>query len=217
MPTQPYILKDGTRVPGTTTIIGRFKESGALIDWAWKEGIAGRDYKKTRDAAANAGTLAHGLVEAWINGGEAAAIAYPLGQDLDIAAKASQAYQAFREWADQTQLRVTHSELPLISEKYRFGGTIDSMLVNGKLSLGDWKSSNAIYHDYLLQLAAYGILWEEHFPDQPITGGYHICRFSKTDADFEHRWFGELEDAKEMFLHLRAAYDLDQKLRKRVR
>ena len=215
MPTQPYILKDGTKVPGTTTIIGRFKESGALINWAWKLGLEGKDYRKERDDAASAGTLAHAMVESWIKNSRVEGVLD--GIEDGLANKARLAYLSFKEWASQTQLKITHSELPLISEKYRFGGTIDSMLVNGKLSLGDWKSSNAIYHDYLLQLAAYGILWEEHFPDQPITGGYHICRFSKTDADFEHRWFGELEDAKEMFLHLRAAYELDGKLKRRVR
>ena len=63
MPTQPYLLKSGERVPGTTTIIGRFKESGALIHWAWKLGMEGRNYREVRDSAADAGTLAHAMIE----------------------------------------------------------------------------------------------------------------------------------------------------------
>src|SRR3990167_6167948 len=211
-----YHLKDGTKVPSVTTILGRWKESGGLIHWAWKEGSEGRDYRVTRDAAANAGTLAHEMVEAWITG-TAVSRDRLVTFARETVDKAAFAFGAFTEWAQQTNLKITHSEVPLVSEKHRFGGTLDAMLVNGKLSLGDWKTSNALYHDYLMQLGAYGILWEENYPDQPITGGYHILRFSKDNGDFEHRWFGELEDAKQMFLLLRQAYELDAKLKKRIR
>src|ERR1051326_3779732 len=34
MPTQPYRTKNGKRVPGVTTILSRFKDSGGLIWWA---------------------------------------------------------------------------------------------------------------------------------------------------------------------------------------
>ena len=209
-----YHLKDGTKVPSVTTILGRWKESGGLIHWAWKEGSEGRDYRVTRDAAANAGTLAHEMVEAWSK--NTVALIKP-DVSPETIAKAEMAYGTFKEWAAQTNLKFAHSEMPLVSEKHRYGGTLDMMLVNGKLSLGDLKTSNALYHDYLMQLGAYGVLWEENNPDEPITGGYHILRFSKDDGDFEHRWFGELEDAKQMFLLLRQAYELDAKLKKRIK
>ena len=64
------------------------------------------------------------------------------------------------KWASGTHLTVVESERALVSERYRFGGRLDAMLVDDDLSLGDWKSANAVYADYLLQLAAYGIsLW----------------------------------------------------------
>ncbi len=37
-PKQGYRLANGDRCPSVTTIIGRFKESGALIQWAYKRG-----------------------------------------------------------------------------------------------------------------------------------------------------------------------------------
>ena len=37
MPTGIYKLKDGTLVPGTTTIMGAFKDSGGLVHWAWEQ------------------------------------------------------------------------------------------------------------------------------------------------------------------------------------
>ena len=45
--------KDGTKIPGTTTIIGRFKESGGLLQWAFKQGKAGKAhlYEEAEKAA----------------------------------------------------------------------------------------------------------------------------------------------------------------------
>jgi len=62
VPTQIYRTKDGVRVPSVTTIIGRFKESGGLIHWAWALGMEGKDYRQVRDSAADAGSLAHSMI-----------------------------------------------------------------------------------------------------------------------------------------------------------
>lgn len=211
-PKQGYFLADGSKVPGTTTIINKFKESGGLIHWAWNLGMEGKDYRKVRDDAADAGTLAHELVERWIKK-EPLSIEGP----EEIVTKAKNAFGIFHEWAAQTRLEVTESEVQLISEKHRFGGTLDAMLVNGKRSLGDWKTSNSVYPEYLYQLAAYGILWEENFPDKPIEGGYHLMRFAKEFPDFGHYFFAELEDAKEGFLLMRRLYDIKSTLDRRVK
>lgn len=207
-----YFVADGSRVPGVTTIISKFKESGGLIHWAWSLGKEGKDYRDVKDKAAEAGTLAHELVERWIK-------KEPLSVegDPEVTAKAKNAFEIFLEWAQQTRLEVTDTEVALISEKHRFGGTLDAMLVNGKRSLGDWKTSNSVYGDYLYQLAAYGILWEENFPDKPIEGGYHLMRFAKEHPDFAHYYWGELEEAKEGFLLMRRLYDIKATLDKRVK
>jgi len=211
MPTQPYLLKDGSRVPGVTTILGRFKEAGGLIHWAWQLGKDGKDYREERDKAADAGTLAHAAVDAWIHKQEFAFSGQP-----EIVAKAQKSFGAFLEWADQTQLKATHTEMPLVSEKHKFGGTFDALLVKGKRAMGDWKTSNGVYLEYLAQIAAYGILWDEHFPDEPIDGGFHLLRFDKEYGDFHAHWWGELEAGKRYFLHLRAAYEDAKELKKRA-
>ena len=206
-----YFLKDGaTRVPSVTTILGRFKECGGLMNWAYECGRSGKDYREVRDSAANAGTMAHEAIEKWKKGEKVG-----FGDD-DISSRAKSAYGAFLEWAEQTQLKITHTEVALVSEKYRFGGTLDAMLVSNKRSLGDWKTSNNVYGDYIAQVAAYGILWEENFPDEPIHGGYHLLRFDKEYGDFHHSWWAEVESAKKFFLHLREAYELDKELKKRA-
>lgn len=212
MPTHVYLLKDGTRVPGVTTILGRFKDAGPLMYWAWKVGTEGKDFRKERDNAATAGTLAHAAVEAWVRGQE-----FEFTGEPETVAKAKVAFGAFREWADQTRLTVDKTELPLVSEKYKFGGTFDAILLNGNRAMGDWKTSNGVYGEYLAQLAAYGQLWEENFPDQPITGGFHLLRFDKNHGDFTHKWWGELSGGWRYFMHLREAYSCDKELKERAK
>ena len=207
-----YRLKDGTRVPSVTTVLSRFKDAGGLIHWAWTLGKEGKDYREERDRAADAGTLAHEAVEAFVHG-----LSPRFGEDAEIAGKAERAYGAFREWATQTQLQVTETEVSMISEKHKFGGTMDALLVSGKRAVGDWKSSNALYPEYLIQVAAYGMLWEENHPDEPITGGYHLLRFDKTYGDFTHKWWGELDTAKKAFLLMRELYELDKELKQRIK
>jgi hypothetical protein len=210
----PYLLADGTPVPSVTTIISRFKESGGLIHWAWAEGAAGRDYRVTRDAAANSGTIAHAMVESSIRG---APFTPPEDVDPAVVKRASMAFANYLLWARQSRLEAVDTERRLVSEKHRFGGTLDAMLISGKLSLGDWKTSDSVYSDYLIQLAAYGILWAEHYPDRPIEGGFHLLRFAKDAPDFVHYHFGELQDAAQAFLLMRELYDIDKRLKARVR
>jgi hypothetical protein len=216
-PKAGYFLKDGSRVPGTTTVLGRFKDSGALLKWAWNEGREGRDLYENRDKAANIGTAAHSMVEASINGLDPELCADLLALDDEGRRKARGSFGAYQSWASMTKLEIVAQEMQLVSETYRFGGTPDAIgRVNGALVLVDWKTSNGVYSDYLLQLAAYRALWEENHPDQPITGGFHLCRFAKEHGDFAHHFFPELDNAWEMFRHLRAAYEFDKELKKRA-
>lgn len=228
-----YHTKDGLRVPSVTTILGRFKESGALIHWSagqaaqyvinnipetpTREQIvklceqAKHEYRNVRDDAASAGTMAHEAVERWIK-------KEPITFDgkPEVTERAQKAFDAFLEWAKQTHLEVTQTEMALVSNVHGFGGTLDAMMVNGKRSLGDWKTSNGVYGEYLCQIAAYGILWEENFPDQTIDGGYHLLRFDKTYGDFKHHWWSELDTAKRSFLLMRELYENDKELKKRA-
>lgn len=213
-PKQGYHLKDGRRVPGTTTVIGRFKDSGGLIYWAWAEGKAGRDYRETSKTAADAGTLAHAMVEAHIKKKD-----QPDLKDVtaEIAVKASTAYGAYLEWESQSKLEILETEIELVSQQYEFGGTPDAIgYLNGRLSVIDWKASNAVYADHLIQMAAYKRLWEENRPEYPVLGGFHLCRFAKEHGDFAHHFFPQLDEAWEQFVLFRRAYEIDKGLKKRA-
>ena len=212
-----YKLKDGSKVPGVTTIIGRFKESGGLLYWACEQGKAiergeiSNLYDK-RDEAAEAGTLAHLMVEAYINGHTFNVSKYPQA----IQNQAQQAFDAYLTWERMTNLKIVEQEMELVSEIYKFGGCPDAIgEIDGKLCLVDWKTSNAVYQDYLIQLAAYKQLWEENNPGRPLYG-FHLCRFAKDHGDFAHYYYTELDDAWRQFVLFREAYDIDKLLKKRV-
>lgn len=215
MPTQPYLI-DGVRVPGVTTILSRFKESGGLIHWAWKLGMEGIDYRKVRDSAADAGTIAHDMVECFIKGQAFDASQY----DPVLIEVAKPAFEAFETWAQQTKFAIVETETPLVSKVYRFGGTRDAILIGGKRSLGDWKSSNSIYPEYLCQLAAYAILDEEN--GGKIDGGFHLLKFSKQEkptdpVHFSHHYWSQLDTARRAFLLMRQLYDEMNELKRMVK
>jgi hypothetical protein len=208
---------DDVRVPGVTTITGRFKDSGGLLHWAWEQGRDGKDFRETRDAAADAGTACHEMIECDWRGEPFDGATYK----PEVLAKAEHAFLAYLEWKQQTKLTVLHAELTLLSKIHRFGGTLDAIMVNGKLRLGDYKTSNGVYADMLVQVAGgYSLLWRENYPDQPLDG-MELIRFSKPKEPDDpisfshHYWSAEIFPLCEReFLLFREAYDLDKRIGK---
>ena len=213
-----YKDKNKKKVPGVTGILGRFKDSGGLMFWAFEQGKAAERgeieklYDK-RDQAADAGTLAHDLVEAHIRKTNPPAI-----PDNVTGTQAIQGFQNYLTWQENNRIQIVETECELVSEKYLFGGCLDGVGIDSDFNLCilDWKTSNSIYTDMLAQIAAYKVLWEENNPDRPITGGYHLCRFSKEHADFAHHYWGDLDIAWQYFIRCRELYDIDKQLKKRV-
>jgi hypothetical protein len=228
-PKAGYYNKAGKRLIGTTTLISRFKDSGALIKWAYKmgrehEGLARSGHPAPNDLyevtseAANIGTATHQMVELAIDGADpfssTALVSLATNEQRE---RATKAYHNYVRWSETNKLTVVAQEMMLVSEQYQYGGTPDAIgEVNGQLCLLDWKTSNSVYSDYLIQLAAYKQLWEENNPGKPLVGGAHLLRFSKDYGDFAHHFFDDLSEAWELFKLYLPAYRLDQSLRKRL-
>lgn len=226
---------DGKRVPGVTTITGRYKDSGALIHWAWKEGHEGRDYRDTRDKAATAGTVTHDAIENFTRygldpvftdrsihyvreddeGHEIVTEVLYEGSDSELIGRVLKSLGAFKEWSAGTKFKVVKSEVELLSQTHRFGGRMDSVLCLGKKGLGDWKTAGGVYPDNLYQLGGYAILWEENFPDDPLEG-FHLLRFDKEFGDFHHHFWTDIDEAKRGFLLMRELYEIDKVVKKRA-
>ena len=228
---------NGKRVPGVSTILSRFKASGALIHWAFNIPYQGLieardvlshtldtgdhsraleflehplenwDYRKVRDTAADAGTCAHAMMEAHIKNDHFD----PGPYSTVVINMAYPAFQAFVSWSKQVKFKVIETEVPLTSKKHLFGGTRDAILIDDQRALGDWKTAGDIYPENLCQLGAYGILDEEAGGEVP--GGYHILRFNKQKKPddpvmFTHKYWSQLDKAKVAFLKMRELYEL---------
>ena len=138
--------------------------------------------------------------------------------DVETLALAEKGFEAFLTWWDQTKFTVVETEMALVSEKFRYGGTPDAIFMkDDDYYLGDWKCGNRIYTDHIVQLAAYRNLWEEHNPGKKLMGG-HILRTGKQYGDFHHHsWPNEVIDMGwESFKYMRRLYDIDKQLKKAV-
>jgi len=223
---------DGKRVPGGSTIAGVIGEPGGLMFWAYAQGKehqrlvdAGEPaptglYDK-RDEAADTGTVAHELVEQWIlhhtPPGSTGDVAEQHSITEDMAASSLLAFQAYMSWEKQSKLEIVETEMPMISKVHRFGGTPDAIgLLDGQYCLLDWKTSNGVYADHLVQLALYGILVRE-CTDYDLSGGFHLLRFSKEHGDFTHHYWRDLSDAARAGLLCRELYELRKQLKKRTK
>jgi hypothetical protein len=238
-PKQGYYTPDGYRVPGVTTITGRFKDSGALLHWAFNQGRAAERgeinslYEK-RDEAGDTGTATHFLVFRHLHGLEPLPLekldVLDMGEDgkLELTDDYRQSMQsgfdAYLAWERTTKLKIVQQEMRLVSTKYKYGGCPDAIgIMDGVRCLLDWKTSKSVYPDFLIQIAAYGELCENGLlvdRDYAKLGvkveGYHLCRFSKTFGDFSHHYYPELTVGLEQFLLLRRAYENDKTLKARA-
>lgn len=200
-----YKNAKGERLSGVTTIIsgnlGWNKQ--ALMYWANQEGQAGRSHRDTAQAAADAGTLAHAMIEAELKNRDINLSEYP----EETVSLAETAYLAWLEWCQANDFEVIGSEMSLVSEKYQYGGTIDIARVRDKRVILDLKTSNGIYPDHRIQVAAYGQLWNENYPNKPIEG-YEILQIGKDRGNFAHYFWPELNNEWEAFLCLLRLHQL---------
>jgi hypothetical protein len=209
-------------VPGITSILNRFKESGALINWAWRVGKAGEELRSYRDPAAAAGKISHSLIDAHCKRQSARVpTAVELGVDTNIyqvaLVQGQKGFEGFKAWAEREQFVLLQTEFSLVSRTHAFGGILDGVCSwhgDAQTVIADWKLSSWVYLDHLLQLAAERELWMENhqrFEDPPAVLLLQIDK--ETGECTPHTWLAAiLDEAFHMFKALRQAYRFDAKL-----
>lgn len=183
-----YTTKDGTRVPGVTTVLGELAKPH-LMKWYANEERAGvvetmaalasmhqldvtmlvralpqKPFAEAkRDRAADIGTVTHALVEGWLTGDALESD----GIDQMTWHMAQHGYDRFRRWWDNEGFTLLHSELVMVSELQQVGGTADIIARDrdGRMTLIDLKTSKASpywpYRETFGQVAAYAAIWTE--------------------------------------------------------
>ncbi len=156
-PHTKYILSDGTETVGASTIAGINKPVDPLRGWAARLAREGKDWRKERDMTADVGHLAHFMIECHLAGEEMDLSEY---SDDDIHT-AQLAFEKFMNYWTKNDVQIVASELILVSDKLRYGGTLDLLGIQDEdLILFDWKTSKQIYDSHLMQAVGYKKLFE---------------------------------------------------------
>lgn len=202
-----YKTADGKRVPGATTVTGLLNKPH-LIRWANNLGLEGIDSSKYTDEAAAVGTLAHALIQAHLQGDKVNTDLFsPIQVDL-----AENAVLSFYEWASRHKIEPIICEIPMVSEKRRYGGTVDCYcMLDGKPTLLDFKTGKAIYDEYFVQTSAYKELLLEH--GHPVDE-IKILRVGRDETEgFEERSITDSSKYFKIFQNLLDIYYIKRELK----
>jgi hypothetical protein len=174
---QVYRLADGTIVPGATTVTGVLNKP-ALIRWANQQGLAGVDTSRYVSKVADAGTLAHEMAAAHWAGETADTDAYSREQIV----LAESSFRSYLAWERQHDVEIHAIERQYVSERHRYGGTIDAIAdVDGVQTVLDLKTSKAIYDEHLYQVAGYWALALEN--DWDDVSAIRVVQIGRGEGD----------------------------------
>ena len=209
---QRYRLKSGEIIPSVTAIIDSQLgwKARSLMAWSRREALQGNDPDKILKETGDSGTCAHLLIQGFLEGRDVSIADFSENQ---IEA-GSRAFESFKSWYGTKGIEVIHTEHRVVSEKYRFGGTLDILcVIGGKLCLLDIKTSKAVYPEFICQIAGYGRAYDEQTGKS--IDSYEILHLGKDGSGYQHHVIspGHIETAWEVFRHCRGLYDLQKKLK----
>jgi hypothetical protein len=157
-----YKNENKKQVPSVTTVLGVLNKP-ALVYWSNNLGLEGIKVTEYVDDKAKIGSLSHFILECYLKNVQPDFAEFnATDEQID---KSEECANKFFEWENcQAEFVPIASELQLVSEKHQFGGTCDCIAVlNGKLTLIDFKTCNAIYDEARQQVAAYKEQINENF------------------------------------------------------
>jgi hypothetical protein len=171
-PKKGYFLKDGSKVPGATTVLSAlsFGSSDGLLYWAGKLAKQGLDWKSERQRSADVGTFIHDTIEHFPD----PLPPRPLWATNEEWDKIRGAYAEYAEWESSVSPRVIAAEINMVSEELRCGGTFDSILeIGGEVVIADVKTGSMIETAKVAaQLSAYAAMaYEVGIVKAPIRRG----------------------------------------------
>ena len=205
--------EQGNRLLSVTAITGLIDKSPALMGWAIKlmgqylldqkakgndkitkelVDTAKRKYREAQKEARDIGKDIHKWISRWIKGEK---------PEMPEDEKVINGITAFLKFQKENKLKWLESERVIYSKKWNYAGFLDALGQKGKETiLVDFKSSNDIYPEMILQVAGYKIAWEEEMKKK--INRAMIIKFGKATGEFKVR---ELEAGKkdeEAFLGL---------------
>lgn len=216
-----YTTSDGKRVPGGSTIANVINEGGdALIGWANRMGLDGIDTRAYTNETARVGSLAHAMIEQMM-GGETLDTSDFTANQIE---RATWAFESFKKWHSAHNFETYAAELPLVSDEFKFGGTIDWYgKMDGQYTLLDFKTSKQIRFSHVLQISGYTNLARlPHIHNETrekseglLVDRVGLVKIGRADGSLvEVRWLSEptIEIAWKLFRHSLVIYRLKKEL-----
>jgi len=206
-----YVNKEGKSIPGVTTIIDHNLgwSKNALMAWGWKMGKAGLNLNDVSKKATDIGSCAHLMISAHLKDQDVHEAVKDWPKETQE--KAETCFLMYLEWEEQHKVMPMLVEQSLVSEIYQYGGTPDLVAwVDDKVSVVDFKSSNDIYPEYRIQVAAYEQLCKENTFK---VNAKHLLRIGKDKPEFEHVYMLDLSLEFEAFKLLRKLHELKEKIK----
>lgn len=213
---------DGKVIPGSTSVLSILNKP-ALLYWSanmasdyWKDNVkpgialdemqidsiynrAKRAHTQKKTDSATLGSYVHKFVEDYIKGHNPE---LPFNDDMRGAC------ERFLSWVKEHNVQFLLSEQLVFSKSNLYAGTADFICkIDGKMYLGDLKTSSGIWDEYWMQTSSY--LWArtEEFNTEEYAGVI-IVRVGKTEGDFETaiKTKEEIKPYYDVFLNCLATY-----------
>lgn len=212
------------KVAEKAVLIAPFDSNGEIhMDRAAFEALMQTAKTAPRDLLEEAGDVghaAHACIEKYIKG---LMIGVPYhyfnGKELKQDERVDNCFFAALAWMNAHNVRWICTEKKIYSRKYSYAGTMDGKayvdscndpkcckhVFKDRLSVIDWKSSNYLYVEYLLQTSAYAAAEMEETGEE-ITDRW-VIRLGKTDGEFEP-WHLEQDQFEQDFTAFLECLDL---------
>ena len=197
---------NGKEYPSVTTII-HILGNDRLMQWSNIMGFRRKRIDHILEESAEYGTYAHEIMRTIIDPD-----APPVRPDIPPKhlLRLQSLKTKFLAFSRETNLTPKHTEFPMVSEKYRFGGTMDifgSLQYQGTLYqdyILDFKTAKNVHSTMWLQMGGYYILCKE-YGMRPK--GSAIIRLNDDMIRFDHIDQIELKAYSKAFLDLRNFYE----------
>ncbi len=170
-------------------------EKQDLDEWIQKSKSAHKD--KLEDAG-EVGHKAHAWIEKWIKNDLASTdFSMTILEKDALEVRAQNCSNAALAWMQAHNIRWRFTERKVYSREFKYAGTMDGLALvdscndpkcckqqfKDHLAVIDWKSSNYLYVEYVLQTAAYRQAYQEETGEQ--IEDIFIVRLGKEDGEFE--------------------------------
>lgn len=163
---------------------------------------ARKAHLKKRDTAADAGTLIHDWIEAFVKGEN---------PDMLINENLTRVINDFKKFWEEKKPKVLHVEKMLCSPTRMLAGRVDLICeIDGKLTILDWKTGSGIYPNMFPQMGAYALMFEEEYPDMKVE---QLCIVNASVKNmFQYQTITEVDLMKDTYIKVLDLYKANKEV-----